>query len=125
MWICESEIADHHNKAYIVMNKLENITKFDIGTYKKINDILDLMKDKEWLHVDVKKYNIMKKSDGTIVLIDFGWAVNKRDAENIDDRLVYPKHPLSIRYNKYLTWQQLEHWQNYQLLLSWLLDPSP
>ncbi len=40
----------------------------------QIADVLDYMHKKRKLHLDVKPENVMRRSDGTLVLIDFGLA---------------------------------------------------
>ena len=97
-WTCDGY-------GYFVIEKLDKCPeeKFDYenkDSAKELDDVLEKIYKKGWLHVDVHPGNIMCKN-GKFIMIDFGWAV-KKGQEN------YPKHPLSKRKGRALTFKCLK-----------------
>ena len=97
-WTCDGY-------GYFVIEKLDKCPeeKFNYNnkdSAKELDDVLEKIYKKGWLHVDVHPGNIMCKN-GKFIMIDFGWAV-KKGQEN------YPKHPLSKRKGRALTFKCLK-----------------
>jgi serine/threonine protein kinase len=101
-WTCDGY-------GYFVIEKLDKCPKEKFNYYnkdsaKELDDVLEKIYKKGWLHVDVHPGNIMCKN-GKFIMIDFGWAVKKGQKS-------YPKHPLSQRKGRALTFECLELAQN-------------
>ena len=98
-WTCK-------NRAYIVMESLLPYQREDyydnMDVYKQLRRALAILNSRGWIHSDIHRGNVMHRSNGTLVLIDFGLAVKDthKDADifyndqqmmlesvNIDDRL--------------------------------------
>lgn len=81
------DVFDENNTTYYVMEYLEGTNLDDyiahkgslseaesIAITREIGDALSYMHSHKMLHLDIKPKNIMRKPDGTSVLIDFGLA---------------------------------------------------
>lgn len=75
-WICKG-------KMYLVLDKVVECSKIPLTQVEKL---LKKLEQFGWLHVDVHPGNVMCTNKGKHVLIDFGWAVKKRE-------FPYPNHP--------------------------------
>jgi len=70
-------------------------------TYEQMRQVIGQLNQKGWVHVDVHEGNVMCLKDGTIVLIDFGWARNSKDGMVTD-------HALNEKYKiKEIPWSVL------------------
>jgi len=109
-WTCKK-------KGYIIMEKLYNCENIDPHyLFEKVKIALETIRQAGWLHVDTHDGNVMCTSDGKVVIIDFGYAVErgvKGDAET------YGKHPKSQRtkdgWGVPLTWKFLSVLQEVNL----------
>jgi hypothetical protein len=98
-WTCDKV-------GYFVMEKLYHCNKYDENfMWIEVGKKLDIIREAGYLHVDIHKDNVMCKKDGTVVLIDFGYAV-KRTIKL--DKQEYPDNMVSQSYNLPLTWEYLE-----------------
>jgi serine/threonine protein kinase len=113
-WTCEGI-------GYILMEKLHTIDSIFNGTefriianklWDDVGNILNVLSDKGWLHLDVHRKNIMATNEGKIVLIDFGLAVKKTE----DGNQKYPQNRFSKNFPN-ITWDQLKLYQNYRFQL--------
>ena len=118
-WICFRAVAvpagmkpvePVKGQAYYVMEELIPLTA-GVNYYEQVSEILNEMQALGWLHVDIKPDNVMQRVDGTVVIIDFGWCVNMTDGIDIDGVICFPNHPLSVKFDKCLTWVQLAQFQ--------------
>jgi serine/threonine protein kinase len=78
------------------------------NTYQSVKYRLDEIKKQGWLFIDIHSGNVMYRQKGKkseIVLIDFGWAVQK-------GKKSYPNHALSKRTGKNFTYSNLELYQD-------------
>lgn len=80
-WICGKD-------GYMIIEKLYKCSKNPRLYYRQIGNILKNMKKRDWLHVDTHKKNFMCNSKGSPVLIDFGYAVHRKQG-------TYKDHPIS------------------------------
>ena len=93
------------------MEKLYNCDMIDPqDLYEKIGKKLKRLGDLGWLHVDTHEGNVMCTSLGEPVIIDFGYAVRRKDGGDYE---TYPEHPASQPINKNgwgvpLPWKFLE-----------------
>ncbi len=69
-WTC-------NGKGYIIQDLVYKCKK-NPG-YDELRKVIDQMRSKGWVHVDIHSGNIMCTKDGTLMLIDFGWARNSSD----------------------------------------------
>jgi serine/threonine protein kinase len=89
-WTC-------HGKGYIVQELLYkcNLSARDIYTQLK-NKVLPELWDRSWVFIDIHDGNIMCRKDGTIVLLDYGWA-----CKFINDASLIPSyHELNSRLRR-------------------------
>ena len=107
-WTC-------NGMGYIVQEKLNEC---DV-TYEQVDDILNKLNDLGWLHTDSHQGNFMCKKDGTVVVIDFGWAVKKGEKG-------YKFHPWNKYYGQYydppLTYDELKIMQDRLVAKQFLSD---
>jgi uncharacterized protein (DUF1810 family)/GNAT superfamily N-acetyltransferase len=97
-WTCE-------HVGYFVMEKLYPCKYDDNFIWEEIGKKLDIIRKAGYLHVDIHPNNVMCKKDGTVVLIDFGYAVKRTDK---GDKQEYPDNTVSQKYKLPLTWEYLE-----------------
>jgi hypothetical protein len=104
VWTCNT-------RGYIIMEQLYNCDHIDPQIlYKKVEKKLELLRQRGWLHVDTHDGNVMCTGKGEPVIIDFGYAVQRKAG---GDSATYPEHPKSqpIRKNGWgvdLPWKFLE-----------------
>ena len=103
VWTCKT-------KGYIIMEKLYPCDISPQELYEKIGEKLRILRDRGWLHVDTHDGNVMCTSSGEPVIIDFGYAVKRKEG---GDNATYPEHPKSQDVNKggwgvALPWKFLE-----------------
>jgi hypothetical protein len=104
VWTCNT-------MGYIIMEKLYNCDNIDPQElYEKIREKLRILRDRGWLHVDTHDGNVMCTSSGEPVIIDFGYAVKRKEG---GDNATYPEHPKSQDVKKggwgvALPWKFLE-----------------
>ena len=103
VWTCKT-------MGYIIMEKLYKCNIDPQELYKKIGDKLKLLRGLGWLHVDTHDGNVMCTSSGEPVIIDFGYAVKRKEG---GDNATYPEHPKSQDINNNgwgvpLPWKFLE-----------------
>ena len=104
VWTCNT-------RGYIIMEQLYNCDHIDPQKlYKKVGKKLELLRQRGWLHVDTHEGNVMCTGSGEPVIIDFGYAVQRKDG---GDNAIYPEHPKSQPINKNgwgvaLPWKFLE-----------------
>ena len=78
---------------YIIMERLYNCSTVDPRQlYTKVGDKLKDLRKLGWLHVDTHDGNVMCTESKEPVIIDFGYAVERKDG---GDNATYPKHPKS------------------------------
>jgi serine/threonine protein kinase len=89
-WTC-------HGKGYIVQELLYkcNISSSDMYDQLK-NKIIPELWDQSWVFIDIHDGNIMCRKDGTIVLLDYGWACKFVS----DDSLIPSYHELNARLRR-------------------------
>jgi hypothetical protein len=95
---------------YIPSCKITNFTD-KVKRYENAFELLRIIKNKGWIHVDMHLGNVRCK-DGDVnklVLIDLGWAVKKRKGK-------YPDHPLSKRWSYNLNYKELTTVANYNFI---------
>jgi hypothetical protein len=97
-WTCE-------NLGYFVIEKLYHCKYNYNFMWEEVGKKLDIVKEAGYLHVDIHPDNVMCKKDGTVVLIDFGYAV-KRTIKL--DKQEYPDNNVSQSYKLPLTWEYLQ-----------------
>ena len=79
------DIFDENNTTYYIMEFIDGVNLDDyiklkgrvpeeeaINIIKEVGDALEYMHSNKMLHLDIKPKNIMRKSDGNCLLIDFG-----------------------------------------------------
>jgi hypothetical protein len=111
-WTCKGE-------GFIIMEKVFPCKSVnDSSKYKKIKSALKIILNNGWLHLDVHIGNIMCKKDGSIVLIDFGYAV-KKGKDN------YPDHNFSKQLKYKMTFDQLEIVQKWHTVEACDLKDDP
>jgi len=103
VWTCRT-------KGYIIMEKLYPCDIHPQKLYEKIREKLRILRDRGWLHVDTHDGNVMCTSSGEPVIIDFGYAVKRKEG---GDNATYPEHPKSQDVKKggwgvHLPWKFLE-----------------
>ena len=102
IWTCRT-------MGYIIMEQLYNCDDIDPQKlYKKIGEKLKLLREAGWLHVDTHDGNVMCTADGEPVIIDFGYAVRRKQG---GDNATYSEHPKSQRRDGWgvpLPWKFLE-----------------
>ena len=67
IWTC-------NDKGYIVMEKLEELNYSKPQALKLLQNVLKKLHTKNVTFPDCHSGNVMMRKDGTLVLIDFGWA---------------------------------------------------
>lgn len=82
-WTCKG-------KGYFIQEMVYKCNKRP--SFDDMTKILDQLHRKGWVHVDVHTGNVMCREDGTIVLIDYGWA---RKSDNDDTKI--SDHPIKSR----------------------------
>ena len=79
------------DNAFFVMEKLEIYKSMKtLTTYRKVVAIMKELYKKKWIHTDVHLGNIMCRTNGDIVLIDYGRArkfKNRNDTKFADDHV--------------------------------------
>ena len=104
VWTCNT-------MGYIIMEQLYNCDHIDPQKlYKKVEKKLELLRQRGWLHVDTHDGNVMCTGTGEPVIIDFGYAVQRKPG---GDNATYPEHPKSQPIDKNgwdvpLPWKFLE-----------------
>ena len=79
-WVCR-------NKLYIVLERMKNCNgPRDKVWLNRVKHLADTLEKKGWLHADIHTGNIMCTENNRIVLIDFGWAVQKGKAPYANHR---------------------------------------
>jgi hypothetical protein len=68
-WRCKGNL-------YIVMEKMRKCAKKKVE--HDLPGVLRRLEKKGWLHVDTHSNNVMCNEKGKVVLIDFGWAVERQ-----------------------------------------------
>ena len=104
VWTCNT-------MGYIIMEKLyqcDHIHPQEL--YEKVGAKLRSLRARGWLHVDTHDGNVMCTDEGEPVIIDFGYAVKRKDG---GDNETYPEHPKSLAVAKggwgvALPWKFLE-----------------
>lgn len=102
---------------YVVMDKVHKCVKRKEHLARAVKRALDKIWEKGWLHIDLKMDNIGCDANGKLLLIDFGYAVK---AQRPNQK--YPKHPLSLRFKRVFTLQELIFVQQLNYLLAF--DPQ-
>jgi serine/threonine protein kinase len=74
---------------YFIQEMLYDCSITPLPNYDTVSKILEELHKKGWAHIDTHSENIMCRKDGTIVLIDFGWAVKG------NDNTIVTNHPLN------------------------------
>ena len=86
--------------------------------YNDIVSALNIIDDEGWLHIDMHSDNVMCRKDGSIVLIDFGWAVKRGEVN-------YPEHNVSKQLSSDLEYDDLKIIQNWFTAKNFAVDKSP
>lgn len=84
-WTCE-------DVGYMVMEKLD-VCKEGVKTYEKVKKMVDELYNTGWVHMDAHPQNILCRSDGELVLIDYGRARSFTDPK--DPSFAHP-HPWTM-----------------------------
>lgn len=105
MWTCK-------NKGYIVMEKLEDLKYSKSESLNKIQQVLKKLHSKNITFPDCHDGNIMMRKDGTVVLIDFGWAeyFPSKQSKVYDNWLAHDV----VRGG--VTMKQMYIWENYVMM---------
>ena len=70
-WVCR-------NKLYIVLERMKKCNApRNKAWLNRVKHLADTLEKKGWLHADIHTGNIMCTQNNRMVLIDFGWAVQK------------------------------------------------
>ena len=115
-WTCNGE-------GFIILEKAMQCNKPSTAENKRkhYNDIvsaLNIIDDEGWLHIDMHSGNVMCRKDGSIVLIDFGWAVKRGEVN-------YPEHNVSKQLSSDLEYDDLKIIQNWFTAKNFAVDESP
>lgn len=105
VWTC-------NNKGYIVMEKLDKLKYSKKESLKKIQQVLKQLHTKNITFPDCHSGNVMMRKDGTVVIIDFGWAeyFNTKKSKKYDNWLSQEVVKGGV------TMQQMYIWENYVLM---------
>jgi hypothetical protein len=106
-WTCEG-------MGYIILEKLKKCPL----SYDKVVELTDKLYNIDWLHSDSHSGNFMCREDGTLVAIDFGWAVKK-------GKKSYPKHIWSIQLDYDLTFDDIKLLQDRLIAREFLPHDNP
>ena len=106
-WTCDG-------MGYIVLESLE---KCD-ATYESVREVLDKLEDLGWIHADSHSGNFMCRKDGTLVVIDFGWAIKK-------GKKTYPQHHWSKQIGYNLTYDDIKFFQDRIVANEFLPEDNP
>ena len=97
-----------NGKGYFIMERLEKC-KPEWGTIKLI---LDELHDRDWVHVDTHKGNIMcRPNTGEFVLIDYGWSVKFPGKRGKDKNSAVAR-----KWKKSLTFEDMKILEKHNLL---------
>jgi len=89
----------YNRQLFLVMERVFPCKMQKTQQIARIKTILRKLEDRGWLHVDIHSGNVGCRKNGTVVLIDFGWAVHQSNEP-------YAKHPARARtYSKLKTIQ--------------------
>lgn len=100
-WICKG-------KGYILMENLTKLKGTKTEIYNKVKDALRLLNARNIAFPDCHKGNVMMRSDGTVVLIDFGWAAYFRTPTTKIHEPIF----LSDELNRNVSFIEVKTWQN-------------
>jgi serine/threonine protein kinase len=103
-WTCKGE-------GFIIMEKVFLCERLqdERKKYKKLERALEIILENDWLHLDIHPGNVMCKTDGSIVLIDFGYGVKKgKDS--------YPDHNFSKQAKDTFTFNELKIVQDWHAI---------
>jgi GNAT superfamily N-acetyltransferase len=93
-WTCK-------NFGYFVMEKLYPCEYDDNFMWKEVGKKLDIIREADYLHLDIHNDNVMCNKEGEVVLVDFGFAIKRTDQ---GDKQEY----ITKAYKVPLTWKDLE-----------------
>ena len=117
-WTCNGE-------GFIIMEKVMKCKKpffYRVRqheqNYNNIVAALNVIDDEGWIHIDMHKGNVMCRKDGSIVLIDFGWAVKRGNVK-------YPQHEVSQQVELALDYDELKIVQNWMTAKNFAVSGSP
>lgn len=105
IWTC-------NNKGYIVMEKLEELNYPKPQSLKLLQNALKKLHTKNITFPDCHDGNVMMRKDGTLVLIDFGWAEYFPTKKS----KVYDNWLAQEIVNGGVTMQDMYIWENYVLM---------
>lgn len=105
IWTCD-------NKGYIVLEKLEDLNYPKSKSLKLLQDVLKKLHLKNITFPDCHDGNVMMRQDGTLVLIDFGWAEYFRTKKS----KVYDNWLAQDVIKGGATMQDMYVWENYVLM---------
>lgn len=105
IWTCD-------NKGYIVLENLEDLNYPKAHSLKLLQDVLKKLHSKNITFPDCHEGNVMMRKDGTLVLIDFGWAEYFRTKKS----KVYDNWLAQDVVKGGATMEDMYVWENYVLM---------